>query len=315
MAGNDDPHYQLVEQLKTGVAMMAYRKQDRVRRSVLFVPAINERALAKSSSLDADCLVFDLEDSVAPSQKNRARENLRALFAGARLAGQEMIIRINDLSTPHGTEDLMMALSTMPDAILLPKVSTPKQVVELANALEASDAPMALRIWAMIESPLAILNIADIALLADNPFNRLDCLVAGTNDLARETGTLAGENRQYHLPWLLQIIAAGRAFGLDVLDGVYNDFRNVTGFEAECRQAHDLGFDGKTLIHPAQIPPSNGIFAPSEEEVAKARLIMDAFSKAENQGVVQIDGVMVERLHLHMAEALIARHAQITRRN
>jgi citrate lyase subunit beta/citryl-CoA lyase len=287
------------------------------RRSVLFVPAINQKALQKAATLAADCLIFDLEDSVAPTQKGEARENLRTLFRQEPFPRHGTIIRINDLATPFGSEDLMAALSCRPNAILLPKTSTPQQVIEIADAMEASDAPEVLRLWAMIETPLGILNIADIAALASNPQSRLDCLVLGPNDLARETGTVPGEGRQNHLPWLMQVIAAGRAYGLDVLDGVFNDFRDSAGFEQECRQARDLGFSGKTLIHPTQIGPSNTIFSPGEEEIARARLIIEAFSRKENhnQGVIQIDGLMVERLHLQMAIDLIAQHKHTKRGN
>jgi len=285
------------------------------RRSALFVPAINQRALKKASMLAADCLILDLEDSVAPAQKAEARENLRTLLGQKPFLDHEVIIRINDLATPFGTEDLMAALVCRPDAILLPKTSKPQQLMEAANAMEASDAPQAIRLWAMIETPLAILNIAGIAALAKDPQSRLDCLVLGPNDLARETSTIPGKRRQNHLPWLMQVIAAGRAYGLDVLDGVYNDFRNSTGFEQECQQARDLGFSGKTLIHPAQIDPANTVFSPSEEELARARNIIEVFARKENQdqGVIQINGLMVERLHLEMAKELVAR--QITKEN
>lgn len=287
------------------------------RRSVLFVPAINQRALQKASTLAADCLILDLEDSVAPAQKVEARENLRTLLGQKPFLDHEVIIRINDLATPYGTEDLMAALVCRPDAILLPKTSTPQQLMEAADAMEASDASLSIRLWAMIETPLAILNIASIAALAGDPQSRLDCLVLGPNDLARETGTIPGEKRQNHLPWLMQVIAAARAYGLDVLDGVYNDFRNQSGFEQECQQARGLGFVGKTLIHPSQIDPANSIFSPTEYELAKARTIIEAFSRTENknQGVIQIDGLMVERLHLQMAIDLVAQHEQTKRGN
>ena len=179
--------------------------------------------------------------------------------------------------------------------------------------MEASDAPSAMRIWAMIESPLAILNIATIAEFASKPQSRLDCLVLGSNDLVRETGIAPGRGREYLLPWMMQLIAATRAYRLDVLDGVFNDFGDIEGLESECRQARDIGFGGKTLIHPSQVEPANRLFAPTDLEIEAARAIIDAFSQEQNHnlGVIQINGKMVERLHLEMAEQIVARAAQV----
>ena len=284
----------------------------RRRRSVLYMPAGNARALAKADTLDADTVIFDLEDSVDPAAKDDAREALRTFFRETRPKRPECVIRINALAGPWGTEDLLAARACMPDAILLPKVDDAGDIRAAAEALAETDAPQTLRLWAMAETPRFLLNAAGIADYGRNPNNRLDCFVTGTNDLVKETGISAGQGRQYLQPLLTQIVIAARAGGLDAIDGVYNDFRDEEGFTAECAQGAALGFDGKSLIHPAQIETTNAAFSPSPDEIAKARAIADAFARPENagKGVISLDGRMVERLHLAMAEKLLARAGQ-----
>ena len=284
----------------------------RRRRSVLYMPAGNARALAKADTLDADTVIFDLEDSVDPAAKDEAREALRTFFRETRPKRPECVIRINALAGPWGTEDLLAARACMPDAILLPKVDDAGDIRAAAEALAETDAPQTLRLWAMAETPRFLLNAAGIADYGRNPNNRLDCFVTGTNDLVKETGISAGQGRQYLQPLLTQIVIAARAGGLDAIDGVYNDFRDEEGFTTECAQGAALGFDGKSLIHPAQIETANVAFSPSPDEIAKARAIADAFARPENagKGVISLDGRMVERLHLAMAEKLLARAGQ-----
>ncbi len=281
----------------------------RPRRSVLYVPASNRRALDKIGSLACDVVIVDLEDAIAPEEKAAARETLRGLFRAGRPAGCELVIRINALGSEAGTEDLLAARACSPDAILLPKVDGPRDILDADEALDQTDADPAIRLWAMIETPRAILNLREIVGLGRNPSARLACLVAGTNDLVKETGVRATADRRHLLPWLSQIVLAARAARLDALDGVSNDFRDLAAFEAECVQGRDLGFDGKTLIHPAQIEAATRVFSPDAAEIAAARAIVDAFALPEHagKGVIALDGRMVERLHLAQAERLLAR--------
>ena len=276
----------------------------RARRSVLYVPASNPKALAKLPSLDADAVIIDLEDAVAPSAKEAAREALRGLKA-VRPRG-ELIVRINALSSEWGAEDFLASRALKPDAILLPKVETPRHVLDAMDALNETDAPPEIRLWAMIETPKAVLNLAMIAELGAVGAARLDCFVTGTNDLAKDTGVAS---RAFMLPWLMQIILAARAAGLDVIDGVYNSFADQAGFAAECTEAAAMGFDGKSLIHPAQIAAANAAFSPSAEALAEAHALVAAFALPENagKGVIALDGRMAERLHLARAERLLAR--------
>lgn len=279
----------------------------RPRRSVLYVPAVNEKALSKIPSLSCDAVIVDLEDAVAPGEKAIARERLKQFFA-ARPAC-ETVIRINALSGEWGAEDLALAAQLGPNSVLLPKVETPRDILDAADALAATDAAEDIKLWAMVETPRALLHIGAIAELGREPAARLACLVAGTNDLVKETGVLATPDRRYLMPWLMQMVVAARAGKLDVLDGVSNDFRDVTAFEAECREAAAMGFDGKTLIHPAQIVPANTAFSPSAEAIAEARGIVAAFARPEHagKGVISLDGRMIERLHLEQAQKLLAK--------
>ncbi|BAB51080.1 HpcH/HpaI aldolase/citrate lyase family protein [Mesorhizobium japonicum] len=290
----------------------------RPRRSVLYVPASNDKALAKIALLSCDAIIIDLEDAVAPADKIAAREKLPAIFASRPAANHlgnrcEMVVRVNALASEWGADDLLAVAKVEPDGILLSKVATPRDILEVGDVLDDNFASDSVKLWAMIETPKALLNIGAMAELGRDPASRLNCFVAGTNDLAKDTGVLVTPDRRYLVPWLMQMVLAARAGGLDMLDGVANDFRDLDAFARECAEGAAMGFDGKTLIHPAQIDAANRAFAPSPEAVAEARLIKDAFSRGENtgKGVIALNGKMVERLHLAQAEKLLAKAAAI----
>jgi citrate lyase subunit beta/citryl-CoA lyase len=280
----------------------------RPRRSVLYMPGLNERALEKAKTLPADALILDLEDSVAPEGKVAARDNVCAAVKGGGYGRRELVIRVNAIETQWGMDDLRAAATVAPDAILVPKVSTPGDIVTAAKVLGAIAAPAKVRIWAMMETPSSVLNAREIAQLGADPENRLACLVMGTNDLLKESRARALHNRIAVVPWLAMTIVAARAYGLDILDGVYNDFRDEVGFGEECEHGRTLGMDGKTLIHPSQVTPCNQIFSPTDEEVSWARKIIAAFEDPTNahKGVLVLEGRMVERLHLVMARRTVA---------
>ncbi|MBS3649966.1 CoA ester lyase [Pseudaminobacter sp. 19-2017] len=281
---------------------------DKPLRSVLYVPVGNSRALTKAASLACDAVVLDLEDSVAPEQKAEARKNLEAWFSDPGGYSGPVVVRVNPLSSEWGAEDIALARRLEPDAVLLPKVDSPRDIIQAADAL-GDDSLSGPRIWAMIETPRAMMNLGAIAELGRDPGSRLTCFVAGTNDLAKETGVSATPDRRYLVPWLMQIVLAARAGGLSVLDAVANDFRDLGAFQRECAEASAMGFDGKTLIHPSQIEPANAAFSPSPEAVGEAERIVAAFVVPENAGkaVISMEGRMVERLHLVQAERLLAR--------
>ena len=289
------------------------QKIHRPRRAVLYVPASNEKAIAKLPSLACDAVIFDLEDAVAPEAKAAARERLKAYFATRPQDGRECVIRVNALSSEWGAEDVVAACACAPDAVLLPKVNTPRDIHDFDDALDEADAPENLKLWIMIETPKAMLNIGALAEFGRDRAARLDCFVAGTNDLVKDTGVLATPDRRYVAPWLMQMVLAARAGGLDVLDGVSNDFRDLDAFARECAEGAAMGFDGKTLIHPAQIEPARAAFSPSAASIAEAEAIRAAFRLPENaeKGVISIGGKMVERLHLAQAERLLARAGQL----
>lgn len=274
----------------------------RPRRSVLYAPAVNAKALAKLPTLGCDAVIVDCEDSVAPDIKAKARAALAAL---PRPAG-ELIIRVNGPATEWFGPDMDAALAARPDAILVPKVDAPADLRRAVDRLADVDDPP--RLWAMIETAKSILNIREIAEFAANPGNRTDCFVLGTNDLAKELG-LRGPARDILRPAFLQVMLAARAAGLDLIDGVFNDFSDDAGFAAECADGAAFGLDGKSLIHPGQIAAANAAFSPSPDEVASAESIVAAFARPENagRGVISLDGKMVERLHLIQAERLLAR--------
>lgn len=285
----------------------------RPRRSVLYVPATNEKALAKLASLACDAVVLDLEDAVLPQEKVSARERLGQFLAARPASNKEFVVRINALSSEWGADDLTAASGWNVDGVLLPKVATPRDILEAGDVLDDNDAPDEMKLWAMVETPRALINIGAIAELGRDPASRLTCLVAGTNDIVKETGVLMTPDRRYLMPWLMQMVLAARAGGLDMLDGVSNDFRDIAAFVRDCAEASAMGFDGKTVIHPAQIAGANAAFSPSVEALAEARTIADAFALPENasRGVISLGGKMVERLHLVQAEKVLARAAMI----
>ena len=290
--------------------------QVRPRRSVLYMPGINRRALDKAKSIAADSLILDLEDSVAPDAKQAARRQVCAAVKAGGYGRRELVIRVNALESPWGTEDFRAAATAGADAVLIPKVGGPGDVVSAAKILRAAGAPESLQIWAMMETPASIIFARETASLAGERHVNFTCLVMGTNDLLKESRAHAAGGRLAVVPWLAMTLVAARAYGLDVIDGVYNDFRDEEGLKAECEQGRTLGMDGKTLIHPAQVAPANAIFSPSPAEVEGARRIIAAFDAPENtsQGVITIDGRMVERLHLTMAERTVAIAAAIAAR-
>jgi len=287
--------------------------QGRPRRSVLYMPGSNERALEKAKTIPADALIFDLEDAVAPDAKPLARDQVSAAVKNGGYGGREIVIRVNALETPWGTEDILAACEAEPDAILVPKVVHPGDVISVAKILQGVHAPEEIRLWAMMETPMAILNARTIAATAVYEENRLCCLVMGTNDLIKESRARALHDRFAVVPWLAMTLVAARAYRLDIIDGVYNEFRDEMGLREECERGRTLGMDGKTLIHPSQVGPCNQIFSPTEEEVEWSRKIIEAFRRPENKqkGVIVVEGRMVERLHLGMAERTVSIAEQI----
>ncbi len=280
----------------------------RPRRSVLYVPGTNSRALDKARALAVDAVILDLEDSVPPEGKEAARAQVTKAVAAAAFGAREVIVRINGLDTDWWLDDLNAAARTKPNAILVPKVSIPGHLEDVAERLVDISADHKIRIWAMMETSLAMVNAREIAAAAKDVETRLTCLVLGTNDLAKETRARIVPGRAPMLSWLMTCIAAAHAYGLDILDGVYDDLGDPEGFARECTQARDMGFDGKTIIHPSQIEACNAAFAPSADEVAQAKEIIAAFDRPENagKGVIALHGRMVERLHVDMARRTVA---------
>jgi len=280
----------------------------RPRRSVLYMPGSNVRALEKAKTLPVDGVIVDLEDSVAPETKETARKQAADAVKAGGFGGREVFIRVNGVDSPWHADDLSAAARAAPDVILVPKVSNPDTLELIGRRLLDMGTDRKTRVWAMIETPLAIFNILSIAAEARDSETRLSGFVMGTNDLAKDTRARLVPGRAPMLPWLSMCVAAARIHGIDILDGVYNDIGNADGFINECRQGVDLGFDGKTLIHPSQIEPCNTAFSPSPAEVEWARKMIEAFDLSENRGkgVVSIDGRMVERLHADMARRTVA---------
>lgn len=283
-----------------------------IRRSLLSVPASNTRALSKIPQLDCDGVIFDLEDSVASGQKAEARDNLRRSFAELNSDGLETAIRINPLTSEFGPADLELIVELLPDAVVIPKVEHADDVRVIAERLSQAGVPERVSIWAMIETPLGVLNAAEISSVG----GRIKCLVVGLNDLRKVTGVLPQPGRANLIPWLMQVVLAGRAYGVDVIDSVFNDFKDEAAFEAECAQGRAMGFSGKMLIHPAQIDAANRHFGPDDDALEEARAIIEAFRQpgAETLNVINLDGRMVERLHLEDAEKLVASAAVIANR-
>ena len=278
----------------------------RPRRSALYMPGSNARALEKAKTLEADAIIFDLEDAVAPDAKAMARDQVCAAVRSGAYGSRELIVRVNGLDTPWGQDDVEAAASASPSALLVPKVERQDQLVAVATLVDARNASLSL--WAMIETPMAILNLTEIAQGTNIANIALACFVVGTNDLVKDTRASLDANRTAALYWLSAIVTTARAYGLDVLDGVYNNHTDLEGLAAECRHGAMLGMDGKTLIHPSQIEIANAAFAPSSEEVVWARRVLAAFDEPENRGkgVIAIDGKMVELLHAEMAKRTVA---------
>jgi len=280
----------------------------RPRRSFLFMPGSNSRAHEKGRNLPADGLILDLEDSVAPEAKALARDQIAQTLAIGGFGRREILIRTNSLDAPWWADDLAMAGKAKPDGILVPKVSSAADLKAIADKLSEIGADPAIRVWAMVETARAVLHAEELAAASRDVNRRLAGFVFGPNDISRETRIRMLPGRAAMIPMITHCILAARAHGLEILDGPYSDFGNVDGFALECAQARDLGFDGKTLIHPGQIEACNAIFTPPAEEVAHARKIIAAFERPENaaRGAIQIDGQMVERLHADMARRTIA---------
>lgn len=278
------------------------------RRSVLYMPGSNARALEKAKTLPADSLILDLEDAVAPDAKEMARKQVSEAVRAGGFGRREVVIRINGLGTPYAEADLEAAAEAKPDAILVPKVQSPDDIARIRFHLAGRTGSATIPLWAMIETPLAILNIKEVAGAARDASTPLTCFILGTNDLVKETRVQPGADRMPLLSWLLMVVAAGRAFGIDVIDGVYNDLQNAGGFKAECEQGRALGMDGKTLIHPNQIEICNAAFSPSADEVAWSRRVVEAFTLPENagKGAISLDGRMVELLHAEIAKRTLA---------
>ncbi len=279
----------------------------RPRRSVLYMPSSNERALEKARSIPCDALILDLEDAVAPDAKPAAREAACAAAASGDYGHREVTIRVNGVGTAWHDDDLAAACAAGPHGIVVPKVDSAELVHSLVEAMEHHGAPDHTALWAMVETPRAMLHAEEIAAASD----RLAVLVMGTNDLAKELYAAHVPGRAPLLTGLSLALLAARATGRVILDGVYNDVRDIDGFLAECRQGRELGFDGKTLVHPGQVDGANAAFAPSEQEVAEARGILEAWEAGSGSGVVTFQGRMIEALHVDTARRTLALHEVI----
>ncbi len=280
----------------------------RPRRSVLYMPATNARAIEKARTLPVDGIILDLEDAVALDAKDAGRKRAVDAVKARGFGAREVFIRINGFDTGWAIDDLAAAVEAVPDAILIPKVSAPDVLEMIGTRLLDMHADQRIRVWAMMETSLAVLRAHEIAAVARDAEARLAGFVLGTNDLVKEAQGRIVPGRTPLLPWLATCIAAARAYGLFVLDGVFNDLQNPEGFAAECAQGRDMGFDGKTLVHPNQVAACNAAYSPTEAEIAEARKVIAAFDLPENRdkGVLQIDGRMVERMHADMARRTVA---------
>lgn len=285
----------------------------RPRRSVLYMPGANARALEKARSLAADCLILDLEDAVAPESKAKAREQVVAAVHPGGYGHREVIVRVNSLETAWGKEDLAAIAPLAIDGVLLPKINTPEQIEDAVDFLDAHGSAPTLPIWIMAETPQGILNMPSIA--SSHP--RLAVIVMGTSDLAKEMRVRHTTDRTGLITPLSLSVLAARANGLDIIDGVHLNLEDEMGFHSACIQGRDIGFDGKSLIHPQQIEVANQTFAPSTQEIEQAQAIMQAWkhAQAEGQGVVVINGRLVENLHFEDAKRLLALNEAIQAQN
>lgn len=275
----------------------------RPRRSVLYMPAANERALEKAKDIQADALIFDLEDAVAPDSKEIAREQACAAASSSEYGNRELTIRCNGLDTPWGKDDLLAAAAAGPAAVVIPKVDGSSYLDEISELLDQGGAPSSTQIWAMVETPIGILNVEEIA-----RHERMSVMVMGTNDMAKELRASITADRQALLPYLAMCLLSARAAGIGILDGVYNDIKDESGFEDVCVQGAEMGFDGKTLIHPNQVAPTNEIFSPSLDELDFHQRVIEEFEAAEKdgRGVLTVDGKMIENLHVDEARRALA---------
>jgi citrate lyase subunit beta/citryl-CoA lyase len=276
------------------------------------MPGSNKRALDKARTLPADALIMDLEDAVAPDAKNAARENVIAAIRAGGYGDRELVIRINALHTPWGKKDLVAAATAAADAVLVPKIDDAAELNKVVDLLAINGAPKQLKVWAMAETPLAMININSIA-RADA---RLMVLVMGTSDLAKSLRIPTGNDQNGLRTALSSCVLAARAYGIDILDGVYTDLADIAGFRKSCDQARILGFDGKTLIHPSQIEVANTVFGVSEEQLAHASEVIAAWdaAAAQGRGIAVLDGQMIEKLHADEARRALALNATITRK-
>ena len=276
----------------------------RPRRSVLYLPSSNQRALEKAKTLPVDALILDLEDAVAPDAKNVARENACAAARSGDYGRRELTIRVNGIGSPWHDADLAAVAAAGPDAIVVPKVNTAAEVRDLVAAMESAGAPPTTALWAMIETPVAVLHAEQIARASE----RLTCFVLGTNDLYKELGAAYVAGRAAVSASLQLVLLAARSAGLAVVDGVFNDVTDAEGFRQECQQGRELGFDGKTLIHPGQVQVCNEAFAPSADQVEQSRAVIAAFeaAMAEGRGVATLNGRLIENLHVDTARQVLA---------
>jgi citrate lyase subunit beta/citryl-CoA lyase len=274
----------------------------RPRRSVLYMPAANERAIEKAKTIAADAIIFDLEDAVAPDAKPDARTKAADAVRSGEYGNRELTIRCNGLDTQWGAADIAAAATASPSAVVIPKVDSVEMVNDVAALLDAAQAPAGTKIWPMIETPSAIFNVREIA-----AHPRVAVLIMGTNDLAKELRSPIVPGRHPLIPHLATALLAAREAGKVILDGVYNDVKNAEGFAAECVQGMEMGFDGKTLIHPTQVEPANDTWAPSADEIEYAGRVIDAFDSAvaDGKGVVTVDGRMIENLHVDNARRVL----------
>jgi citrate lyase subunit beta / citryl-CoA lyase len=274
------------------------------RRTALYMPGANDKALEKAKGLAADAVIFDTEDSVAPDMKAAAREKVAAAVASGEYGSRELTIRVNALDTEWATDDLRSAAQAGPAGIVVPKINSVADVATVERIIEGAGVPDHTRLWAMLETPAAVERAVEIATSSE----RLEVLVMGTNDLAKELRAALVPGRAPLLWGLARCLNAARFAGKVILDGVYNDVKDPDGFAAECRQGAEMGFDGKTIIHPSQVEPCNDAYSPSEDEVAHARRVIEAFEEglAEGKGVITVDGRMIENLHVDNARRAIA---------
>lgn len=281
-----------------------HANRHRPRRSVLYMPSSNPRALEKAKTITCDALILDLEDAVAPDAKEGARDAACAAVKSGEYGRKELIIRVNALNTEWHYPDMMAACKAGPSGILVPKVNSAKEVHDLVREMERYKTPKHTKLWAMIETPRSILDVGEIAAAS----SRLAVLVMGTNDLVKELDAEHQPGRAPIVPALALAVLSAKAAGLVIIDGVYNDVRDPEGFEAECRQGAQMGFDGKTLIHPGQLDAANAVFAPADAEVESSREIIAAFEAAqrEGKGVVTVNGRMIENLHVENARRVLA---------